>query len=54
MADPLSVLVMQAFAARSVRCALPDAPVASMRRRGRISIIGVLVRRRTTPTDREA
>ncbi|WP_433177117.1 hypothetical protein [Actinoallomurus sp. CA-150999] len=54
MTDPFSALVMQAFAARSERSALPDAPVTPMRRRGRISIIGALVRRATTPTDREA
>jgi hypothetical protein len=47
MTDPLSSLVMQAFAARSVRSALPDAPVTPTRRRGMIFVIGTLVRRAT-------
>jgi hypothetical protein len=51
MTDPLSSLVMQTFAARSVRSALPDAPVTPARRRGRISVIGAFVRR---ATDQEA
>ncbi|WP_460335280.1 hypothetical protein [Actinoallomurus acanthiterrae] len=47
MTDPLSSLVMQAYATRSVRSALPDAPVAPAKRRGRISVIRALVRRAT-------